>query len=42
LTRRQIDDIIKGRLSDLAWDSAGGTVSTKITEAWHREGDFWD
>jgi len=42
LTRGEIEGIVNDRLSDLAWDSAEGSVSSTLTEAWHREGDYWD
>jgi len=41
LTRREIEDIVSERVSDIAEDY-DAVVETTLTEAWHREGDFWD
>lgn len=42
LTRREIEDIVRDRVSDIAEDYECPTVKTTLSEAWHREGDFWD
>ena len=41
LTRGEIEDIVRDRVSDIAEDYESEVVAT-LTEAWHREGDFWD
>ncbi len=41
LTRGEIEDIVRDRVSDIAEDYECEVEST-LTEAWHREGDFWD
>ena len=42
LTRGEIEDIVRTRLSDIAEDYDCPTIKTKLTEAWHREGEAWD
>lgn len=42
LTRGEIEDIVRDRVSDIAEDYDCPTVQVTLTEAWHREGDFWD
>ncbi len=42
LTRGQIEDIVRDRVSDIAEDYDCPTTKMVLTEAWHREGDFWD
>ncbi|MBA7571904.1 hypothetical protein ES708_13674 [subsurface metagenome] len=42
LTRGEIEDIVRDRVSDIAEDYDCPTVATTLTEAWHREGEFWD
>lgn len=42
LTRGEIEDIVRNRVSDIAIDYDCPTVKTKLTEAWHREGELWD
>lgn len=41
LTRGEIEDIVNERVSDIAEDY-DCDIKTTLTEAWHREGDFWD
>lgn len=41
LSRGEIEDIVRDRLSDIAEDYEAEVEAT-LTEAWHREGDFWD
>lgn len=41
LTRGEIEDIVRDRVSDIAEDY-DAEVETTLTEAWHREGEFWD
>lgn len=41
LTRGEIEDIVRDRVSDIADDYEAGVKAT-LTEAWHREGDYWD
>lgn len=41
LTRGEIEDIVSDRISDIAEDY-DAEVKAVLTEAWHREGDFWD
>lgn len=42
LTRGEIEDIVRDRVSEIAVDYDCPTVQTTLTEAWHREGEFWD
>lgn len=42
LTRGEIEDIVRDRVSDIAEDYDCPTVQTTLTEAWHRKGDYWD
>ncbi|GAI82749.1 unnamed protein product, partial [marine sediment metagenome] len=42
LTRRQIEDIVRERVEEIAVDYDCPVVQTTLTEAWHREGEFWD
>ncbi|GAI85336.1 unnamed protein product [marine sediment metagenome] len=41
LTRGEIEAIVSDRVSDIAEDY-DAEVQATLTEAWHREGDFWD
>ncbi|GAI93252.1 unnamed protein product, partial [marine sediment metagenome] len=41
LTRGEIEGIVRDRVSDIAEDYDAEVVAV-LTEAWHREGDFWD
>lgn len=42
LTRGEIEDIVKDRVSEIAEDYDIPTIKTTLSEAWHREGEFWD
>lgn len=42
LTRGQVEDIVRDNLGDIAKDYDIPTVLTTLTEAWHKEGEFWD
>ncbi|MBA7642101.1 hypothetical protein ES703_49787 [subsurface metagenome] len=42
LARGEIEDIVSDRLSDIAEDYDCPTIKTTLTEAWHREGEYWD
>ena len=41
LSRGEIEGIVRDRVSDIAEDYEAD-VKAILTEAWHREGDFWD
>ncbi|MBA7567230.1 hypothetical protein ES708_08939 [subsurface metagenome] len=41
LTRGEIEEIVRDRLSDIAEDYECDITAT-LSEAWHREGDYWD
>ena len=42
LTRGEIEDIVRDRVSDIAEDYDCPTIKTTLTEAWHQEGEYWD
>ncbi len=42
LTPREIEDIVHGRVDEIAIDYDCPGVKTTLTEAWHREGELWD
>ena len=42
LTRREIEDIVRERVEEIAVDYDCPVIKTTLSEAWHREGELWD